>query len=876
MDTPLTFGAWLKRRRRGLGLTQRTLGQQAGYSSETLRKVEAGELRPSVQMAERLALALRIDRAEWLPFTRFARGELDVDNWQLPTQTVEFNLGRASSETTRLPTEAAPLRHNLPPQLTRFFGRENDIAQLGLRLGEWRLVTLAGLGGVGKTRLALRFAENNLSNYVHGIGFVDLTALSEPGLVATAVAAALGVRDEPDQPAVERLIGDLRGRQFLLVLDNCEHLLDATAQLSEVLLQACPELTLLATSREPLGIAGEAIYRVDALPCPNPKHLPALQDLSRYDAIQLFVDRARAQLPGYQVAEHNVAALARICHQLDGIPLALELAAAWIKVLNAEQLAERLVDSYRLLSRGRRTGVSRHKTLEATLDWSYKLLTESERALLQRLSVFAGGWSLAAAEAVCADETHAGEALRAAKPGQRQLPVLDLLASLVAKSLVIAHRDPGAEPRYAMLETVRQYAREKLAASGDTAPWRTRHRDYFLAQASQVATIPQPVEDRLQPNAMFREADNVRLALEWSFSDPGGQRDPEAGPKLMFALDGLVWPLTAQEQREWDLRLLAWCEAHPDIARPLAIRAQLFAALDLVEFDLPTSISKLRDVAQLARNLPVSDARLLVEVLVWLGHIVGSQEALDEAQAVYAEAEAVVERQLSSQLSPDERLRLKLTFLAEKARLANKRCQYAEAQAHAREYLQLHPDAGTMATGFNIRGELGHACLELGEYEAARQEFLEARRLATMTSQARRGSEADDGNIGVAYANRCLGLTELRLGNLDQAAEHCQASLRESYEKGFTNFMASAVALAAGIAAARAESLRAATLSGAAHGLYALSKRPPWEDTTLDTLLPGWRAGPNQLALQHAYEQGKSMTPAEVLEEVVKTESSSQ
>jgi len=409
---------------------------------------------------------------------------------------------------TAVPAGPAP-RHNLPMELTRFFGRELEIAQVRELLAEYRLVTVTGAGGVGKTRLSLRVGEDVLDDFLDGVWFAELASLSDPALVAPDVAVTLGVREVPGLPILETLTGFLRERQILLLLDNCEHLLEACARLADGLLRACPRLTILASSREPLGVSGEAVFSVPSLSFPNPDHLPPIDQMTDYMAVSLFIDRSRLVLPGYEVAAHNAGALARICQRLDGIPLSLEMAAARLNILNADQLAARLNDAFCVLTAGSRSALPRQQTLRATIDWSYQLLSEPERLLFQRLSVFAGGSTLEAVEAVCAD---------ASPPS---VDILDRPASLVAKSLVIADRQLGDEPRYRLLETVRQYAREKLNNSGDSVPRHARHQAFFLALAEAS-------EPKLHGETQVTWLARLRLssticALGWSGAGPQAQ-----------------------------------------------------------------------------------------------------------------------------------------------------------------------------------------------------------------------------------------------------------------------------------------------------------------------------------------------------------------
>ena len=314
-----------------------------------------------------------------------------------PHAAAPDTLDRTPWQTSERPVRA----DNLPLQLTSFIGREREVAEVSGCWSETRLLTLTGSGGSGKTRLALEAAAGLLSDFEDGVWWVELASLTDPALVPQAVGSALGLRDEAKRPLLDQLGDHLCGKRMLLVLDNCEHLIAACATCANVLLHAAPDLRILVTSIEPMAIAGEMTYRVPSLQVPDPEHLPPLAALAQVEAVRLFVERGAAVLPGFAVTEANGPAIAEICQRLDGIPLAIELAAARIKVLSVEELRARLGDRLRVLTGGSRVALPRHRTLRATLDWSYGLLAEPERILLRRLAVFAGGWTLEAAEAVC-------------------------------------------------------------------------------------------------------------------------------------------------------------------------------------------------------------------------------------------------------------------------------------------------------------------------------------------------------------------------------------------------------------------------------------------------------------------------------------------
>jgi predicted ATPase len=386
--------------------------------------------------------------------------------------------------------------NNLPIQLTSFIGRQHEIEETKRLLSTARLVTLTGSGGTGKTRLGLQVAAEVLSTFADGVWLVELAPLSEPDQVVPALAGVLELRDPSGFPLLDLVTNYLRNKHLLLLLDNCEHLIETCARLTDHLLRLCPYLKILASSREGLGIAGEVTYSVPSLSLPPHENLTS-EALSTSEAAQLFIERATAVNPHFMMTTGNMIAIAQVCRRLDGIPLALELAAARVKLFTVEQIAARLDDRFRLLTGGSRTALPRQQTLRALIDWSYDLLSEPERLLLRRLSVFVGGWTFEAADAVCSD-----------------LDVLTLLEQLVNKSLVVMEEVQG-QARYSMLETIRQYARDKLVESGQAAVLRDRHFDYFLRLSEQA-------QPELSTNRVFdwldrlaEDYDNIRAAIEW-------------------------------------------------------------------------------------------------------------------------------------------------------------------------------------------------------------------------------------------------------------------------------------------------------------------------------------------------------------------------
>ncbi len=412
--------------------------------------------------------------------------------------------------------EATP--NNLAQQLNSFIGRSRELVEVRRLLGTSRLVTLLGMGGIGKSRLSVQLGAELLDDYPDGVWLVELAPLADAQLVPQAVASVLGVKEEAGGTVLDALLKFARDGTLLLLLDNCEHLVHACADLAKRLLQAGPGVRILATSRDALRIAGETVFQLAPLAAPDPRAHSAAEALAQSDAARLFVDRATAVQPAFRLTEDNARIVAAICHQLDGIPLALELAAARTRALSVEAIAARLNERFRLLVTGDRTVLPRQGTLRALIDWSYDLLAPPERTLFQRLSVFAGGWTLEAAEAV-----GAGGEIEAAD-------VLDLLARLVEKSLVVADIESG---RYRMLETVRQYAQEKLEETGGVDAARERHVAYFIRFTDAARAELVGPEQGAWLKRLDRELDNLLAAHGWCERTSGGA---QAGLQLVFSI----------------------------------------------------------------------------------------------------------------------------------------------------------------------------------------------------------------------------------------------------------------------------------------------------------------------------------------------------
>jgi predicted ATPase/DNA-binding CsgD family transcriptional regulator len=453
--------------------------------------------------------------------------------------------------------------HNLPLQLTSFVGRERERARLRELLASSRLLTLTGAGGVGKTRLALRVALSLADGYPDGVWLVELAALSESADIPQTISAALNIPERPGSSPLDTLVEALGAKEMALVLDNCEHLLPACADVAASLLQACPSLRMLATSRQPLDVPGETIWRVSSLSFPAATATMAPETLGDYEATRLFVERARSSFPDFAPTEGDAPLIGAICQRLDGLPLAIELAAARIGNLPVEQIASRLDDTFDLLTSGRRATPSRQQTLRATMAWSYDLLTASERRMFDRLATFAGGWTLEAAEAVVAGD------------GVERGDVLDLLGRLVDKSLVVLERRGEREARYRLLETLRQYGQERLDARGEMETLRRWHAEYFTTLAEEAERAFFGPDELPALLRLDEEHDNIRDALGWLIASGDTARGQRLG-----GVFGHYWFFRGAltEGASWLRRLLAM----PDGDAPTVWRAKCLDAASVL------------------------------------------------------------------------------------------------------------------------------------------------------------------------------------------------------------------------------------------------------------------------------------------------------
>src|SRR5579863_6627862 len=532
-----------------------------------------------------------------------------------------------------LTSEFPPLRslealpNNLPLQITSFVGRDFDLLTVAEALAKHRLVTLVGAGGVGKTRLAMQVGADLLDHYEDGVWLIELAPLSDNDLIPSTVASVFHVGEAANKTITESIVHALKARRALIIFDNCEHVVEPAARLIDAILRSCPHIRIIATTRQGLGIAGEVVHRVASLAVPESSGRLTAEDAMRHGAIALFVERAIAATESFRLTDENAPVVARLCNRLDGIALAIELAAPRLKALSLEQLEARLSERFRILTGGSRTALPRQQTMRALVDWSYDLLTSDEKTLFRRVAVFAGGWSLDAASAICSDEKI------------EEWAVLDLLQSLVDKSMVVAKLS-GSEQRYRLLESTRQYAHELLEKSGELEPMQVRHAQWFLEFAKRVESLRDSTPTKAGLALIDPDLDNVRAALDWALAE---RHDIELGSALAANIYE-YWFLAGYE-----------AEGRPRIEAALALSSEItskatISALWLARYRLSSlatsSWSKLREDAEhaLRLNREIDDVAGMRLALSAIAETYLRQLQHDEAQKYLDEALVLAER----------------------------------------------------------------------------------------------------------------------------------------------------------------------------------------------------------------------------------------
>jgi len=787
---------------------------------------------------------------------KLLRKELGVDPQpETRAHYKQIRKGEIKQTQPAIKKETITPRHNLPFQLSKFIGREKELNEITSLIASHRLVTLTGTGGIGKTRLSLKVGEHLLDEYADGVWLVELAPLSAPALVLQTVAIQFNLVEGSEELLTEKLIHVLRPRTLLLILDNCEHLLDACAQLANTLLRNCPNLKIIATSREPLGITGEAQYHVPPMALPDIQQL--LEKILGYESVQLFEERARLVQGNFSLTMENASSITRICHRLDGIPLAIELAAARVNLLSTEQIALRLDESFNLLTGGSRITLPRHQTLRASIDWSWNLLSDPERILLRRLSIFAGGWTLDAAEVVCTGNDIG--------PNQ----VLDVMTQLTAKSLVVVNQAEGRDRRYRLLEMIRQYARDKLVEVGEEENIYEKHLNYFLNISQQIEyelVRYQQMEWYARTND---ELDNVRVALEYA----GKSNRVEAGLYISARIRNFWEYFDMNEGMRWLSEFLGRPESKEfPVARVRALYANgWFKALSN-QFD--ESRSAAEECMALSRTC--GDQYGEVDALYLLGFISDGKEKTEFCQQALALARSLgdVVRQttalnflgwdhsdLSRALASWEAAIPLYHQIGNRRALAN--CLgrlgfYLMLEGNLESAQKYLDESNLLYQQLNINTGYDHLnaayaliALMRGDYEQARTRCLESARIAKET-----GSRMD-----YLWANYRLGVVEMREGNITEArqllTETAQAFYKDGYSIGIVitlQYMASLY-----VVVGKAES--AARLIGWADAMREKIRnmRPVLEQADVDRDVAAIVTKIGKDAFGEAYNMGRSM-----------------
>jgi predicted ATPase/class 3 adenylate cyclase len=734
--------------------------------------------------------------------------------------------------TSDLPSEFPPLRtleslrNNLPLQATPLVGREREVGEVcgRLRQEEVRLLTLTGAGGTGKTRLALQAAADLLEDFEDGIYFVPLAAVTDPDLFYTEIAGALGLRESGDVPLEDLLKEYLGRRKLLLVLDNFEQILSAVPLVGE-LLSAAPHLKVLATSRIPLGIYGEHDYAVPPLSVPDPKRLPPIEVLSQYEAVRLFIERASAAKRGFEITSENAPAVAEICARLDGLPLAIELAAARVRLLPPKVLLTRLSNRLKLLTGGAKDLPARQRTLRGAIEWSHDLLEEGERTLFARLAVFSGGRTLEAIEAVCDAE------------GDLPVDALDGVSSLLDKSLLLREETSEEESRFVMLETIHEYAREKLHESGEAAELRGLHAEYFLAFAEEAEPELEGPDQASWLDRLEADLDNFRAALSWLLEVGESESALRTGGALW-----LFWRSRGHlsEGRRWLSEGLSGGDAAPAGVRARAML--VLGDLDVMQGDYPQGEEELE--AGLALFREAGDRRAEAQALNILGFIASERNDLERAERLLEESLA-----LGRKAGTPIEIHNALNALANVAFYRN---DHARASVLQEEGLGMARAAGDVR-GISIHtNNLGLRALARNDFERAEALLQEARELFWKLG--------DLLNTSVADLN--LGNLALARNDFDLAEKRCLKVILDLRERAEVYGIDGALDVLGSVAASRGEIHRAARIWGGVEG-YRDARGIPWPPDEREMIEPHLEAARTRLARaawEEERERGRSMT----------------
>jgi predicted ATPase/DNA-binding XRE family transcriptional regulator len=787
------FGESLRRYRIAAGLTQEELAERAGLSTRGIQDLERGARQsPRQATVRRLAAAL---------------GEPGL----------ESNIEGLE------PTNEALAAARPRLALSSFVGRERELDELRSLLSRSRLVTLTGSGGIGKTRLAFEVAAAMAASGFAAVGVAELAAIDDGSLVVTAVASALGIREQPFRPLIETLRDALQSRSVLLVLDNCEHQIPACVTLADALLGSCSMLRILATSREPLRMHGETVWRVPPLTMPDPRADLAADALDAYGATRLFVERARAASPNLTLSDRDIHAIVVICQRVNGVPLAIELAAARTSMFSTEQIASRLDDAIRLLTNGSRNAPIRHQTLRAAIDWSYALLSETERVLFQRLSIFAGGWTIEAAEDVCAEV-----------PGPDDM--LNVLGHLVDKSLIVVEPTADGTMRYRLQEVLRQYARHRLLERGAQALLQERHAGYFLHLVEHAEPRALTVDRKAWLDRLELELDNFRAARAWFIA----RGDAEGAQSLAACLYRLLFYRGhAREGRQSLIEALA-LSGGSDSTRGKAL--QFLGGLAFTQADYPAVERYCGEALALRRK--IANPSDIAASLTTLGVAASMRADFTAARAYLDEARRVGPTSDDTYVVP---LSISVSALA-----AYLEGDYAMARVHTDAALDLARAAGFTAIECQALSTLGNLRYLQGDHDGAR-EALDA-------------ALARADTVGEPYLLARPALTRAMLATDDADLPRARTLLadrvRSARELGNDHHLAMTLESIAAFAVTQHQPLPALQFAGAAAAIRDALCAPlgPTEQQLLEARLSAAHATRNEPAVEAALAQGRTWT----------------
>jgi predicted ATPase len=837
MTEQIRFGEWLRKQHLRLDLSRQALAAQAGCAEVTLRRIEAGNLKPSRELALILLEKLGIPEAERPKWVLFSRGLADF-----PDQDRSSDGNRSGA--------------HLPAALTSFIGHEKDQARVLELIRENRLVTLTGSGGVGKTRLALEVGGALPAEFSGGVFLVELASLQDGQLLAQTIAAQFGIVAESNASFTDLLISFLQEKSLLIILDNCEHLLAACAQMAGALLKACRGLKILATSREALGLVGEAAFLVPSLA------LPDLQDsaggLAEVESMRLFAARARLARTDFSLDALNLPVVAEICCRLDGIPLALELAAARLEILQVDEILEQLNDCFDILAGSRRGIFERQQTMRASIDWSWSLLSQAEQAFMRQVCVFAGGWTLESAQAVCDGN------------------ILELTSALVRKSLIVTDPETGRKTRFRLHEIIRQYMQEKLAETGGENTLRLRHLHYFLklSEAAEPA-LNGPTQMEWQKR-LKDELDNLRAALEYA-----GRVDTEAGLWISGRLNRFWSGSMLREGMRWLQEFLQKVDSKTySLARAKALLALGRKVYFLEDFaSAESEIREALDLYQTSADLPGE-----IDALSFLGPVLHSagrtdmeifHKALSLSQSLQDPLRQAYVYEYLSYVWPDYPRRI--AYLKKAIRLYRK----------VGDWNSLASNLTILAKDEALSGDLDSAQRRLEEAVELNRKFnmragatsmvIVISRIYSMQGDFETGRKLLEDNIAeqkefgyrmeVLWLRSQLGALLLRKGEIDLAGRLLADTANEFYEDGFEIGAVFAVEGVAGVNSAMGKYSQAARLIGWADAMRKKvgDMRPSLEQADVNKVFEVCLANLGEAAFSDAYDEGQAMTTGQAM-----------